>query len=115
MTEQAFLHGDLSAAYDVEPLEEVVDNLKSALRDSHIVRLTGGACTVEAGFIWSDLLTNFERVSDHCSNVAVGIIDAAANTMNAHEAIKTIKQEDPNYEQKLSFYSQKYTLPEIEA
>ena len=115
LTEQAFLHGDLSAAYDVEPLEEVVDNLKSALRDSHIVRLTGGACTVEAGFIWSDLLTNFERVSDHCSNVAVGIIDASANTMNAHEAIKTIKQEDPNYEQKLSFYSQKYTLPEIEA
>lgn len=71
MTLDAFVRDDAEAAYDVEPLEQVVDSLKEALRDSHIVRLRNGACTVEAGFVWADLLTNLERTSDHCSNTAV--------------------------------------------
>ena len=109
-TERAFVNDDAEIALEVEPLEEVVDNLKSALRNTHIVRLKGGECTVEAGFIWSDLLTNFERVSDHCSNIAVGVIDAQDNTMNAHEALRMIKQQDPHYEEKLQKYMDKYAL-----
>ena len=74
-TENAFIHNDLAMANNVEPLEEVIDVLKRALRNSHVIRLQGGECTVEAGFIWSDLLTDFERVGDHCSNIALGIIE----------------------------------------
>ena len=110
ITEHAFLTGDTLAARDVEPLEEVVDELKTALRDSHIVRLKGGECTVEAGFIWADLLTNFERVSDHCSNVAVGVMDAAARTMDVHASLRLMKREDPCFAEKLKEYSEKYSL-----
>ena len=110
LTERAFVEENVALAYDVEPLEQVVDDLRATLRDSHIVRLKGGECTVEAGFIWSDLLTNFERVSDHCSNIAVCIIDASENNMNAHEALKKIKQEDPNFIEKYRRYAQKYSV-----
>ncbi len=110
LTETAFINNDLTVAYQVEPLEQVVDHLKSLLRDSHIVRLKDGACTVEAGFIWSDLLTSLERVSDHCSNVAVGVIDAQGNNMNAHAALKIIKHNDPNFTEKFTEYSQKYSI-----
>ena len=114
LTESAFINSDVAMASNVEPLEQVVDNLKSALRNSHIVRLKGGECTVEAGFIWSDLLTDFERVSDHCSNIAVGVIDASENTMNAHEALRVMKQSGTVFNDKFNEYSRKYTLPEIE-
>ncbi|MBQ8719530.1 MAG: Na/Pi cotransporter family protein [Clostridia bacterium] len=109
-TEDAFVGDSIEIAYEVEPLEQVVDHLKSVLRNSHIVRLKGGECTVEAGFIWSDLLTDFERVSDHCSNIAVGIIDAQDNTMNPHEALRAIKQQDPRFEEKLQKYMDKYSI-----
>ncbi len=111
VTEKAFIGSNINLAADVEPLEQVVDDLKSALRDSHIVRLKGGECTVEAGFIWSDLLTNLERVSDHCSNIALGVIDEHDNNMNAHEALKSIKEgEDTYYTAKYKEYSEKYSI-----
>ena len=110
LTKDAFISGDAVLAYDVEPLEQVIDGLRSSLRNSHIVRLKGGECTVEAGFIWADLLTDLERVSDHCSNVAVGIIDAAANTMNAHEILRNMRTDSAAYAERFRKYSEKYHI-----
>lgn len=110
LSERSFLENDLAAAYDVEPLEEIIDRLKRRLRDSHIVRLRGGECTVEAGFIWADLLTNLERVSDHCSNVAVSIIDAAENNMDVHASLRGLKKNNEHYEEKVNAYLEKYML-----
>ena len=110
LTEAAFINNDIALAYDVEPLEQVIDNLKTLLRNNHIARLKDGACTVETGFIWSDLITNFERVSDHCSNVAVGIIDVSEHTMNAHEVIKSLKAGNAHYSDKYEEYSSKYSV-----
>ncbi len=113
LTEAAYVNNDLAIAYDVEPLEQVIDNLKTLLRNNHIARLREGACTVETGFIWSDLITNFERVSDHCSNVAVGIIDVSEHTMNAHEVIKSLKEGSADYSDKYEKYSSKYSVVKL--
>jgi phosphate:Na+ symporter len=113
LTETAYVNNDLAIAYDVEPLEQVIDNLKTLLRNNHIARLRDGACTVETGFIWSDLITNLERVSDHCSNVAVGIIDVSEHTMNAHEVIKSLKAGNSKYSDKYEEYSNKYSVVKL--
>ena len=113
LTETAFINNDIALAYDVEPLEQVIDNLKTLLRNNHIARLKEGSCTVETGFIWSDLITNFERVSDHCSNVAVGIIDVSEHTMNAHEVIKSLKAGNAHYSDKYEEYSSKYSVVKL--
>ena len=113
LTEAAYINNDLAIAYDVEPLEQVIDGLKTLLRNNHIVRLRDGSCTVETGFIWSDLITNFERVSDHCSNVAVGIIDVSEHTMNAHEVIKHLKAGNAHYNEKFEEYSSKYSVVKL--
>ena len=83
-----------------------------ALRDSHIVRLKNGECTVEAGFIWSDLLTNLERTSDHCSNIAVCVLEGNEQRMNLHESLREIKSGSPLYDKLYDEYAQKY-LSEI--
>ena len=113
LTERAYINNDLALAYDVEPLEQVIDNLKTLLRNNHIVRLRDGSCTVETGFVWSDLITNFERVSDHCSNVAVGIIDVSEHTMNAHEVIKSLKAGNAHYSEKYTEYLNKYPVMKL--
>ena len=113
LTERAYINNDLALAYDVEPLEQVIDNLKTLLRNNHIVRLRDGSCTVETGFVWSDLITNFERVSDHCSNVAVGIIDVSEHTMNAHEVIKSLKAGNAHYSEKYAEYLNKYSVAKL--
>lgn len=106
---KAFEENDLEAAMKVEPLEEVIDNLKELLRNGHILRLQQGECTIEAGFIWSDLLTNLERTSDHCSNVAVCVIDVANHNMNAHESVKNIKADNSYFEERVKHYTEKYS------
>ena len=113
LAEEAYLNNDLALAYDVEPLEQVIDNLKTLLRNNHIVRIRDGSCTVENGFIWSDLITNFERVSDHCSNVAAGIIDVSEHTMNTHEVIKSLKASGAHYSDKYKEYSNKYSVAKL--
>jgi phosphate:Na+ symporter len=113
ITESSFINNDLTVAFDVEPLEQIIDDIKTILRNNHITRLKSGACTVETGFIWSDLLTNFERVSDHCSNIAVGIIDAHEHTMNAHEVVRNIKKNNSHYSEKYAEYSEKYAIQSI--
>ncbi len=106
----AFNKDDESAVYNVEPLEQVIDGLKSMLRDRHIVRLADGECTVEAGFIWGDLLTNLERTSDHCSNIATCLIDATHHNMNAHEYKQSLIDNNPQFDEKFKLYGEKYKL-----
>ncbi len=105
---KAFAEGDVEAAMKVEPLEQVVDRIKEQLRRRHIERLQQGSCTIEAGFVWSDLLTDLGRVSDHCSNIAGGVIDLQQHTMNIHEAQRTMKSESEEYRTLYREYQAKY-------
>ena len=111
LTLDAFHRSDWEAANSIEPLEQVIDHIKAILRDRHISRQKRGECSVEAGFIWSDLLTDMERTSDHCSNIAVSIIDAHGHTMNAHQSLRSMKEGNPAFFEKLDDYSRKYKLP----
>ena len=106
----AFITGDLSIADQVEPLEEVVDDLKDSLRSRHIHRLQKGQCSIEAGFVWADLLTGLERISDHSSNVAVCVLDMANHNMNQHEAVRMMHKDTMNFDHAYKLYSQKYSL-----
>ena len=110
LTLTAFVNGDVTIARDIDPLEEIIDELKVILRDGHIKRMQLNKCTIGAGFVWSDLLTNFERVSDHCSNIASAVLDL--ENMNYHELLKSIEESDI-YKEKLEYYSKKY-LPKTE-
>lgn len=109
----AFVNRDLDASSEVEPLEEVIDELKEEMRSRHIYRLQQNGCSIEAGFVWNDLLTNFERISDHCSNIAGGIIDRAENTMNIHESLRKIKTSDEKYKELYNYYRKKFSLGNI--
>ena len=111
LTLYAFMHGDLLAARQVEALEEVVDHLKETLRTCHIARLQQGSCSIEVGFIWADLLTNIERTSDHCSNIAGSVIEMAHDNMNFHEAAKGFRKDDPAFQQDFQMYLEKYAIP----
>lgn len=110
MSLRAFIDNDLEAAANVEPLEHVIDKLRDKLRNRHIVRLQQGECTIEAGFIWADLLTNLERTSDHCSNIAGCIIDSVSDNMNLHEALREARTDNPEYKEKCKAYSAKYAV-----
>ena len=106
----AFVHHDLEAAYRVEPLEEVIDDLKEQMRTRHIMRLQQGICSIETGFIWSDLLNSLERTSDHCSNIAGCIIDLHNHNMNTHEAIRSAKIDNADFGTRYHAYADKYRL-----
>ncbi len=106
----AFENNNLNAALDIEPLEELIDNLKEKLRANHIVRLQQGDCTIDVGFVWSDLLTNLERTADHCSNIASCIIETSHHNLNMHEGVRLIKSESDEFKSKYSFYAEKYKL-----
>ncbi|MBR3954641.1 MAG: Na/Pi cotransporter family protein [Clostridia bacterium] len=110
-TMKAFLNNDLEAAAQVEPLEQVVDDLKEQLRSRHIKRLQKGECSIEVGFVWADLLNNFERVSDHCSNIAGCMIEMAHDAMDMHEYLNKIKHGNPEFQEQYARFSQKYALP----
>lgn len=91
ITTRAFSEDSLSLAKQVEPLEQVIDCLIADIKSNHIARLQNGQCTIEMGFVLSDILTNCERVSDHCSNIAVAQIETAQNTYQAHEYLNGVK------------------------
>ena len=110
MSFRAFLQNDLEAAYRVEPLEQVIDDLKEQLRVRHILRLQQGNCSIETGFIWSDLLTGLERTGDHCSNLAGCVVDLAHHDMNTHEALRSARIENPNFAEQYKEYAVKYSL-----
>lgn len=106
----SFVENDLEMAKDVEPLEEVIDGLKEKMRDSHVSRLKSGECSMEMGFVWLDLLTNLERTADHCSNIAVCVLDAATNNMNAHESLKNMIKNSDSFKKKYEEYARKYSI-----
>lgn len=101
---------DMEAAKRVEPLEQVIDRLKRKIKNGHISRLRQGDCTMELGFILSDLLTNYERISDHCSNIAVCIIEIANGSFEAHEYLSQLKSGEEEFEEMYQTYKQKYYM-----
>lgn len=106
----SFVSGDVQAARQVEPLEQVIDDLKEEMRTRHIRRMQQGSCGIEAGFIWSDLLTNLERVSDHCSNIACCMIEGADHNLHRHEILQSIRGSGEIFDREYSSYRQKYAL-----
>ena len=108
---RAFREKDMDAAGQVEPLEQVIDDLKEQMRTRHILRLQQGQCSIETGFVWCDLLTNLERTSDHCSNIAGCVIDAAQHDLNLHETLRSVRHSDGTYRQRLDACAEVYRLP----
>ena len=101
---------DLKSAQKTGPLEMVVDELKESLRTKHILRLQKGDCSVEAGFVWSDLLTNLERVADHCSNISGCVLDSVLNTMNIHQNQRLLRTSGDDYIRELQELRKEYKL-----
>jgi len=111
ITTQAFATGDLDLAAKVEPLEQVIDCITAEIKSNHIARLQKGDCTIELGFVLSELLNNCERVSDHCSNIAVAQIETAQNAYQAHEYLNGIKNADnPAFQSAFDAYRERYRL-----
>lgn len=106
----SFVSGDVQAARQVEPLEQVIDDLKEEMRTRHIRRMQQGSCGIEAGFIWSDLLTNLERISDHCSNIACCMIEGDDHNLHRHEVLQSIRGSGEIFDREYSSYRQKYAL-----
>lgn len=110
LTQEAFEKDDAVLALRVEPLEQVIDDLKETLRTGHILRLQQGECSSVAGFVWSDILTNLERTSDHCSNVAGCIIDMSRHELHLHESQREFRNTSEDYRQNYLRYRNKYAL-----
>ena len=110
LTEQSFIHNDLALASKVEPLEQVVDKLINKIKDHHITRLQRGECTIEMGFILNDLLNNYSRISDHCSNVAVAVIEVEHNSFDTHQYLHEVKYGSNDFAETFEEFSRKYAL-----
>ena len=106
----AFQDNNLDLAFQVEPLEQVIDDLKEKLRVHHILRLQQGSCSIETGFIWSDLLNALERIGDHCSNIAGCVVDMDHHNMSMHEALRSARIENEHFGQQYKDYAAKYSL-----
>ena len=107
----AFTENDLEKAKLVEPLEQVVDDLQDVLKARHIKRLQKGECTVELGFVLSDLLRNFERISDHCSNIAGIVLEMnRSHDVSIHKYLKKVRKGENDYVNKYEEFSQKYRV-----
>lgn len=107
----SFIKDDAKAANHVEPLEQVVDNLQDQLKEMHIARLQNNECTIELGFIFTDLLNNFERVSDHCSNIAVYTMQLRGDKLDAHKYLNSLKSSsNSDFIEDYDMYKSKYSL-----
>ena len=116
-TTDAFRKGDLHLASKVEPLEAVVNELVRAIKAHHIARLQAGSCSIEYGFVLDDLLTNYERVCDHCSNVAVAQIEVAQDSFDTHAYLNELRhgndtKESEEFHRRLDRYRERYLFPE---
>ncbi len=107
----AFEKEDLELAKQIEPLEEVIDLLRGELKNRHVKRLQNGECTIELGFVFSDILTNYERVSDHCSNIAVGLLQISENSFETHEYLNELKHTKGEFRKLFEANRAKYILP----
>lgn len=111
---EAFFNNDIEKAQRVEPLEDVIDVLQQELRTRHINRLQKGECTIQLGFVFNDLLSNIERISDHCSNLAVDLIEVSMAQFNTHNYLNTLKQSPTQaYSSYMAEYTKKYELEKV--
>ena len=111
ITVKSFKNDDIELAEIVEPLEEVIDEIIDHVKSHHIDRLTKGECTIELGFILSDMLTNYERISDHCSNIAVAVIEAQREMFDAHEYLNNVKKNgEGRYYEYFEKYKKQYSV-----
>ncbi len=110
LSHKALTEGDMTAAVSVEPLEEIIDGLKRHLRSQHIERMRRGECSIEAGFVWSDLITNLERISDHCSNIAACVLDTEKLDISLHASLRAFKSDSENYRDLCEKYAEKYAV-----
>ena len=110
ITVDFMVNEDLEKAKNIEPLEQVIDRLKRVIKNGHISRLRQGDCTMELGFILSDLLTNYERISDHCSNIAVCFIEIAHDSFETHEYLSQVKAGGKEFDEMYQTYKQKYYI-----
>ena len=108
---EAFDKEDKAMALTVEPLEDVIDNLNDQLKKRHINRLRNGQCTIELGFVLADITTNFERIADHCSNIAVCVLQMDSADMEVHDYVEKMKQDNPEYMELYNRYRKQYILP----
>ena len=110
LTTKAYAENDAELAARVEPLEQVIDRLTEKVRRRHIDRLTAGECTIELGFILSDILNNCERISDHCSNIAVDVIESATDGYDVHNYLNSVKTGNDAFDAEYRQYKEKYRL-----
>ena len=117
-TVTAYCGGDLENARRVEPQEQVVDSLVKEIKGRHVRRLRNGQCKVEYGFVLEDLLTSFERVADHCSNIAVEMLQVSEGKLEAHEYLTALKAgeltESAKFDERFEKYRKQYTFPDEE-
>lgn len=114
ITINAYKNVDAALAEKIEPLEQVIDILTETIKINHIERLKRGECTVERGFVLSDVLNNYERISDHCSNIGVAVIGAETENYDSHEYLSKIKTMDnPRFKELFSQYREKYSVSQI--
>lgn len=114
LARSAFLNNDVELAKKIEPLEEVIDRLRDEIKLNHIMRVQKNECTIEHGFVLSDILTNFERVADHCSNIASCVIEISHNTLDMHRYISSVKNSGGEFERATAEYAEKYSLARVE-
>ena len=110
LTQQAMETGDTDIAKKVEPLEEVIDVLTTKCKHRHVQRVQEGSCTLELGFVFNDCLNNIERAADHCSNIAVAVLEAENASVHAHGYLRSIKELNDRYDTLLAEYSEKYII-----
>jgi phosphate:Na+ symporter len=110
LAEKAFSENNLSAAVRVEPLEQVIDDLRERIRLNHTLRLQRNECTIELGFVLSDVLTDLERVSDHCSNIAGCVLETSKDELDMHRYLASVRTESEEYRKLLAQYREKYSL-----
>lgn len=106
----SFENDDINSAVLVEPLEQVIDNLKITLKNNHVKRLQDGNCSIETGFVFSDIVTNCERISDHCSNVAIYIMQRGKDNRGGHEYLNEIKLTSDLFKENVAMYGEKYSV-----
>lgn len=113
LSKEAFLKDDGTKAALVEPLKQVIDQLKEEIRTNHIHRLQKGSCSIEAGFVWSDLLTNLERTAAHCSNIAGCAADITDGNMNLHKSLREYRNDSREFSGNFQTYAEKYALKKV--
>lgn len=110
MTDDAYENVDLDLAAKVEPLEQVIDKVTAEIKSNHLARLRRGGCTLELGFILSDVLTHYQRISDHCSNIAVAVIELQKGSFDTHEYLNGVKCGNVEFNAMYDLFAEKYRL-----